>query len=91
MPDPAPLTEQKSDEVGAFVSAGGNAGEDPELHFKKLKAKIKLKAVKKYQEDLVRQEEEEKRAQEPVLVIKDSTRRRLHRSELAAARSGSAR
>ena len=71
MPDPGTLTEQKSDEVQTFVGADHNTAEDPELHFKKLKAKIKLKAVKKYHEDLVRQEEEEKRAKEPVLVIKD--------------------
>ena len=71
MPESAKLVEQKSDEVLTMVGTGANADEDPEMHFKKLKAKIKLKAVKKYHEDLVRKEEEEKRANEPVLVIKD--------------------
>ena len=51
MPDSGKLTEQKSDEVLTMVGTGANTVEDPELHFKKLKAKIKLKAVKKYHED----------------------------------------
>ena len=45
--------------------------EDPEAHFKKLKAKIKLKCVKQYQEDLKNKKEEELEAQQPVVVIKD--------------------
>ena len=51
IPDSGKLTEQKSDEVLTMVGTGANTVEDPELHFKKLKAKIKLKAVKKYHED----------------------------------------
>ena len=37
--------------------------DDPEAHFKKLKAKIKLKVIKKYQEDEARKVEEELQAQ----------------------------
>ena len=45
--------------------------EDPEAHFKKLKAKIKLKVIKKYQEDEERKKDEELRAQQVEVVIKD--------------------
>ena len=45
--------------------------EDPDAHFKKLKAKIKLKVVKQYQEDLEQKKEDSLRAAQPVVVIKD--------------------
>ena len=45
--------------------------EDPDAHFKKLKAKIKLKAVKLYQEDAERKAEEERVAKLPVVEVKD--------------------
>ena len=68
--------------LGAQTSAhtgGGNSEEedleemknDPQAHFKKLKAKIKLKCVKQYQEDKLKQKEEEERAKQPVVIIKD--------------------
>ena len=44
---------------------------DPEAHFKQLKAKIKLKVIKKYQEDQLKKAEDAKKAAEPVVVIKD--------------------
>ena len=36
------------DDVLNFIDSDRKADEDPDLHFKKLKAKIKLKVVKKY-------------------------------------------
>jgi len=45
--------------------------DEPEAHFKKLKAIIKLKAVKEYEEDKIRQAEEELKKQLPVIVVKD--------------------
>ena len=44
---------------------------DPDAHFMKLKAKIKLLSDKKYQEDLLQKEDAEKRLKEPVVEIKD--------------------
>ena len=45
--------------------------DDPTGHFKKIKAKINLKAHKKYQEDIIRQEEERNKVEEEVIEIKD--------------------
>ena len=45
--------------------------DDPESHFKKLKAKIKLKVIKQYQEDLERKKEQADKRNQPVTVIKD--------------------
>ena len=45
--------------------------QDPEAHFRKLKAKIKLKSVKEYQEDLNRKKEEAAMAAEPVISFRD--------------------
>ena len=44
---------------------------DPEAHFKQLKAAIKLKAHKKYQEDKQKEEEDAIKEKEPVVFIKD--------------------
>ena len=45
--------------------------QDPAGHFMNLKAKIKLKALKKYQEDEDNRVEEQKKAAEPKVIIKD--------------------
>ena len=45
--------------------------QDPQAHFKKLKAKIKLRVIKKYQEDQQKKAADAKRAAEPKVVIKD--------------------
>ena len=44
--------------------------EDPEAHFRKLKAQIKFRVVKKYQEDTERKKEEAL-AMAPVAIVKD--------------------
>ena len=45
--------------------------EDPDAHFKKLKAKIKLKVIKQYQEDVELKKQEFEKTNAPVTVIKD--------------------
>ena len=45
--------------------------DNPTAYFKKMKAKIKLKAVKNYHEDVVRQKEEEEAKTDVTAVIKD--------------------
>lgn len=45
--------------------------EDPEAYFKRMKAQIKLKAVKQFQEDLVTKKEEEENTNKIVTVLKD--------------------
>lgn len=51
--------------------------EDPEAHFKKLKAKIKLKVVKKFQEDESKRKEEEEIKNTVKTVITDKYGREL--------------
>jgi len=45
--------------------------DNPEAYFKKMKAKIKLKAVKNFHEDEVRKKEEEEKKTDVTAVIKD--------------------
>ena len=45
--------------------------EEPDTHFNKLKAKIKLRVVKLYQEDIVKKAAMEKIASQPVVAFKD--------------------
>ena len=45
--------------------------DDPESHFKKIKAKIALKANKKYQEDVIREEKEKNKVEEMPIEVKD--------------------
>lgn len=45
--------------------------EDPEAHFRKLKAKIKFKVIKKYQEDKEKKAKEDAKAKDPVVMVKD--------------------
>ena len=54
-----------------------NMTKDPELYFQKLRAKIKLKATKMYQEDLKQKKEAEKQA--PVIEVKDKFGRVIER------------
>ena len=54
-----------------------NMTKDPELYFQKLRAKIKLKATKMYQEDLMQKKEAEKQA--PVIEVKDKFGRVIER------------
>ena len=65
------MEDRGEDDVLNFIDSDRKAAEDPDLHFKKLKAKIKLKVVKKYQEDLEKKQLEEQKALEPVIVVKD--------------------
>ena len=45
--------------------------QNPEAHFNKLKAKIKLRTIKKYQEDQQKKKDDAERASEPFVTIKD--------------------
>ena len=67
------------DDVVNFIDSARSGNEDPELHFKKLKAKIKLKVVKKYTEDKIKKLEEDKIANVPVVVVKDRFGRIMER------------
>lgn len=51
--------------------------EDPEAHFRKLKAQIKFKVVKKYQEDREKKAAEEAKAKEPIVTMKDKYGREM--------------
>ena len=55
---------------------------DPEAHHSKLKAKIRLKVAKDYHEDIKRKEEEERKAREPVLEVKDEWGRVMEKKKL---------
>ena len=61
----------QADEIVNFIDSDRHAAEDPDIHFKKLKAKIKLKVTKKYFEDLTKKKEEEQKINDPVIVVKD--------------------
>ena len=56
--------------------------DDPELHYSKFKAKIKLKVVKDYQEDIKRQAEALRKAAELVLEVKDKWGRVIEKQRL---------
>ena len=52
---------------------------DPEAHFRKLKANIKLKSVKKFQEDVDRKAKEAARLASPETIVKDKFGRVIKR------------
>ena len=63
--------KKKKDKKDAQARETKMMREDPEAHIRKLKAQIKLKAVKMFQEDIKKKEEEEEKSKQPVVVIKD--------------------
>lgn len=62
---------------------------DPEAHYKKLKANIKLKSVKKFAEDVVRKEKEAARKASPETVIKDKFGRVIKRESVSGKKKPS--
>ena len=56
--------------------------DDPDAHFKKLKAKIALKANKQYQEDVIREQEEKQRVEDLPVEIKDKYGRVIEKQYL---------
>jgi hypothetical protein len=55
--------------------------DDPEHYFRRLKAQIKLKAVKKYQEDKDKREEEERKLAEPIVIVRDKFGRVMEKKD----------
>ena len=68
------ITTQQADEILESIK-------EPDLHFKKLKAKIKIKAVEKYHIYVKEQEEIMRKIDEPeeIIEIKDKFGRVVHR------------
>ena len=55
---------------------------EPDLHFKSLKAKIRLKISKDYQEDVIKKRQEELKALEPPIEVRDQYGRLMQRKTL---------
>ena len=62
---------------------------DPEAHFRKLKANIKLKSVKKFQEDVDRKAKEAARLASPETIIKDKFGRVIKRESASGKKKPS--